>query len=65
MAGPWVMSAVPRRTQHWRTPGCSTGRATPMSTGITSAPARAAMRHTLVLPVAMLSVTTAVTSCPV
>ena len=65
MAGPLVMSAVPRRTLHCRMRSPATARATPMSTGMTSAPAAAAMRQTLVSPVDMFSVTMAVTSWPV
>ena len=65
MAGPWTKFAVPRRIFFCKMRSPLTGRATPMSTGITSAPASLAMQHTLVSPRDMFSVTIAVTSCPV
>ena len=65
MAGPWVMSAVPRRTHFCRMRAPVTGLATPMSTGMTSAPATRDMQQTEVSPLDMFSVTMAVTSWPV
>ena len=65
MAGPWVMSAVPRRTHRCTMRAPVRGTAVPMSTGTTSAPAERAMAHTLVSPVDMFSATMAVTSWPV
>ena len=65
MAGPRVISAVPRRIFLWTIRAPVRGRATPTSTGTTSAPAARDMAHTLVSPEDMFSATMAVTSCPV
>ena len=65
MAGSSRKSFVPYATFRFTTPGTASRQAIPTSTGITSAPAWRAMRHTHEFPRAIFPATMAVTSCPV
>ena len=65
MAGPFVMSAVPGRTDKSRTPGTGAWASIPTSTGTTFAPATRAMWHTEEHPSPKALATAKVTSCPV
>ena len=65
MAGSFRKLRVPRATFIRRIPGEDVSPAMPISTGITSAPATAAIRQTQEVPSPMCSATMAVTSCPV
>ena len=65
MAGPWVISPVPRPWLWQRRLIWGTSRTIPTSTGKTLAPAWAAIWQMLACPLVMFSATRAVISCPV
>ena len=65
MAGSLRKFRVPAATLRFKTPGSSSSPAIPTSTGITWAPAQAAIRQTQDCPVPIFPATMEVTSCPV